>query len=194
MKKWIAVTLVILAVLVAGCAEEKVKPTPTPVEKKETPKKVEKKKTPVPEKTPEKKETPKAKPTPKPTPKKVEAKSPVVECTVCHTKSVDYKPHVGGGQLCGNCHGWDPHKIHVGPGTIELDCKVCHGTPPKLVVPKPIEEGRTVCENCHAYPDAVKPSYGNLVNIHLPRGKYCTVCHGTDIAGIHKAADKFVEQ
>ncbi|AIY90402.1 hypothetical protein [Geoglobus acetivorans] len=188
----ILLALFVLGVLVLGCAQqEEAKTTPTPaktVEKTPTPKPKEEK-TPKPTPTPEKKSTP----TPTPTPKKVEASSPLVECTVCHTKSTDYKPHVNGGQYCANCHGSNPHTIHVGPGTINLECSVCHGPPDNIQIPKPIEEGRTVCENCHAYPDATKPSYGNLVNIHLPRGKYCTVCHGTDVSGLHTAADSFVE-
>ncbi|WP_457591065.1 hypothetical protein [Geoglobus sp.] len=188
----ILLSLLILGALILGCAqEEKAKATPTPVEKK-----TEEKKTPTPKptKTATPKPTPEKTPTPTPTktPSKVSA-SPVVECTVCHTKSAEYKPHVNGGQYCANCHGSNPHTIHVGPGTINLDCSICHGPPDNIQIPKPIEEGRTVCENCHAYPDATKPSYGNLVNIHLPRGKYCTVCHGTDIPGLHKAADSFVE-
>ncbi len=182
--------LILLGALILGCAQQEKKPetTPkaekTPTPKKTTPPKAEK--TPSPEKTPT--------PRPKTTPKKAESKGPVVECTVCHSKANDYVPHLQGGQLCGNCHGWDPHKIHVGPGTINIDCQVCHGTPDKISIPQPIEEGRTVCENCHAYPDPTKPSYGNLVNIHLPRGKYCTVCHGTDIGGLHQSANRFVEQ
>ena len=180
--------LILLGALILGCAQQEKKPeakpktTPTP-KKTEVPKAG---KTPTPAKT--------ATPKPKTTPSKVESKGPVVECTVCHTKASEYKPHVEGGQLCGNCHGWDPHKIHVGPGTINIDCQVCHGSPNNIHIPKPLEKGRTVCENCHAYPDPTKPSYGNLVNIHLPRGKYCTTCHGTDIGALHKAANKFVEQ
>ena len=187
----VLLALVLIAVFITGCAqEEKPKTTPTPV--KETPK---------PTPTPAKKETPKTE-TPKPTPPpktkttpKVETKpkEQVVRCEACHTKAVNYAAHVTGGQKCANCHGSDPHKIHIGPGTINLQCSTCHGAPPNVKVPKPIEEGRTVCENCHAYPDPTKPSYGNLVNIHIPRGKYCTVCHGLDIASLHKAADTFVE-
>ncbi|WP_456369825.1 hypothetical protein [Geoglobus sp.] len=192
----ILLSLLVLGALILGCAqEEKAKATPTPV-KEETKKETveEKTPTPKPEKTATPKPTPEKTPTPVPTktPSKVSA-SPVVECTVCHTKSTDYKPHINGGQYCANCHGSNPHTIHVGPGTINLDCSICHGPPDNIQIPEPIEEGRSVCENCHAYPDATKPSYGNLVNIHLPRGKYCTVCHGTDISGLHKAADSFVE-
>ena len=182
----VLLALVLIAVFITGCAqEEKPKATPTPV-----------KKTPKPTPTPVKKETPKTK-TPKPTPTAKPKTTPkpkeqVIRCEACHTKAVNYVPHVTGGQRCGNCHGWDPHKIHIGAGTINLQCTVCHGQPPNVKVPKPLEKGRTVCENCHAYPDPTKPSYGNLINIHIPRGKYCTVCHGVDIAALHKAADSFV--
>jgi len=183
----VLLALVLIAVFITGCAQEE-KPKVTPTPGKETPK---------PTPTPVKKETPKAetpKPTPTPKPKKTpKTEEQVVRCEACHTKAVNYAAHVTGGQRCANCHGSDPHKIHVGPGTINLQCSTCHGAPPNVKVPKPIEEGRTVCENCHAYPDPTKPSYGNLVNIHIPRGKYCTVCHGLDIASLHKAADTFVE-
>ncbi|MCZ7398498.1 MAG: hypothetical protein O8C62_02270, partial [Candidatus Methanoperedens sp.] len=47
----------------------------------------------------------------------------------------------------------------------------------------------SVCEQCHAAPpDSLKPSNGNLIVVHLSRGKYCTNCHGTDVGVIHMAA------
>jgi len=178
----ILLSLLLIGALILGCAQEEKKPAPTPA----------KTKTPTPK--PTKTATPKPTPKPTATPKKAEAKPTKIECTLCHTKAPQYKPHVNGGQYCEKCHGSNPHKIHIGPGTINLDCTVCHGPPDSIHIPKPIEEGRVVCENCHAYPDATKPSYGNLINIHLPRGKYCTTCHGTNVAGIHKTADSFVAQ
>ena len=83
------------------------------------------------------------------------------------------------------------HEIHIGEGTINLDCKTCHGVPPK--VPK-AEEGHVVCEVCHGFPNPLEPSNGNLVNIHLPRGKYCTNCHGLDLAKMHAEGLKKFEQ
>ncbi len=120
-------------------------------------------------------------------PKKVET----IKCEICHTDPQDLTPHVNGGKLCINCHGSQVHNIHIGPGTVGLSCETCHGFPPKI--PK-VEKGEgpghySVCEKCHAAPpDSLKPSYGNLIVVHLSRGKYCTNCHGTDIAGIHAKA------
>ena len=76
------------------------------------------------------------------------------------------------------------HNAHIGPSTIGLQCDTCHGFPPKIPT---IDKNGTgpghysVCENCHAAPpDSLKPSFGNLIVIHLSRTKYCTNCHDTD--------------
>ncbi len=116
---------------------------------------------------------------------------PTVKCELCHTNPQDLNPHVNGGKFCINCHGSQVHNIHIGPGTVNLQCESCHGFPPKIPT---IEAGAgpghyAVCENCHAPPpDSLKPSLGNLIVVHLSRGKYCTNCHGTDIGEIHAAA------
>ncbi len=114
-----------------------------------------------------------------------------VKCELCHTNAQDLNPHVNGGKLCINCHGSQVHNIHIGEGTVNLDCKTCHGFPPKIPT---VQNGTgpgsySVCEQCHAPPpDNLKPSNGNLILIHLSRGKDCTNCHGTDIQSIHAAA------
>lgn len=114
-----------------------------------------------------------------------------IKCELCHTNSQDLSPHVNGGKLCINCHGSQVHNIHIGEGTVNLDCKTCHGFPP--IIPT-VKNGTgpgsySICEQCHAPPpDNTKPSNGNLILIHLSRGKYCTNCHGTDITAIHAAA------
>ncbi len=152
------------------------------------------KENPPPEKTPTAtaKETPGATTippgaTPTTTPLKVE----VIKCELCHTNPQDLSPHVNGGRLCINCHGSQVHNIHIGTGTVNLNCDTCHGFPPKIPT---VEKGEgpghySVCEQCHAAPpDNTKPSFGNLIVIHLSRAKYCTNCHGTDITVIHAAA------
>ncbi len=114
-----------------------------------------------------------------------------IKCELCHTDSQNLVPHVNGGKLCINCHGSQVHSIHIGTGTIDLKCDSCHGFPPKIPT---VEKGEgpghfSVCEQCHAAPpDSLKPSNGNLVIIHLSRAKYCTNCHGTDVAVIHAVA------
>ena len=118
-------------------------------------------------------------------------KAEVIKCELCHTNPQDLSPHVEGGKLCINCHGSQVHNIHIGSGTVNLNCDTCHGFPPKIPT---VEKGEgpghySVCEQCHAAPpDSLKPSNGNLIVVHLSRAKYCTNCHGTDIAEIHKAA------
>ncbi len=127
-----------------------------------------------------------------PTTAPIQVKPPdVIKCELCHTNAQDLSPHVNGGKLCINCHGSQVHNIHIGAGTVNLDCNTCHGSPPKIPT---IEKGEgpghySVCEKCHAAPpNNLEPSNGNLIVIHLSRGKYCTNCHGTDIGAIHAAA------
>jgi hypothetical protein len=115
----------------------------------------------------------------------------IIKCELCHTNPQNLTPHVNGGKLCTTCHGSQVHNIHIGPGTVGLQCDTCHGFPPKIPT---VDKNGTgpghyaVCENCHAAPpDSLKPSFGNLIVIHLSRGKYCTNCHGTDIGVIHAA-------
>ncbi len=117
-------------------------------------------------------------------------KAETIKCELCHKDPQDLKPHVNGGKLCINCHGSQVHNIHIGSGTVNLNCDTCHGFPPKIPT---VEKGEgpghySVCEQCHAPPpDSLKPSMGNLVIVHLSRTKYCTNCHGTDIGAIHAA-------
>ncbi len=114
-----------------------------------------------------------------------------IKCELCHTDPQTYPPHVNGGKLCINCHGSQVHNIHIGPGTVGLDCQTCHGFPPTIpTVANGTGPGHySVCENCHAPPpNSLNASNGNLIVIHLSRGKYCTNCHGTDIAAIHAAS------
>jgi hypothetical protein len=114
-----------------------------------------------------------------------------IKCELCHVKPEELKPHVQGGKYCINCHGSQVHNIHIGPGTVGLNCDTCHGFPPTIPT---VEKGEgpghyIICENCHAPPpDSLKPSLGNLIVIHLSRSKYCTNCHGTDISAIHMKA------
>lgn len=119
------------------------------------------------------------------TPAKVET----IKCELCHKDAGDLAPHLNGGKLCVTCHGSQVHNIHIGPGTVGLECNTCHGSPPKIPTVDKSAEGPghfSVCENCHAPPpDSLKPSLGNLITVHLSRGKYCTNCHGTDIYVIH---------
>jgi hypothetical protein len=126
--------------------------------------------------------------TPAVTPAKVET----IKCELCHTDAQNLIPHLNGGKLCVTCHGSQVHNIHIGQGTVGLECNTCHGSPPKIPTVDKSADGPghfSVCENCHAPPpDSLKPSLGNLVTIHLSRGKYCTNCHGTDIGVIHAAS------
>jgi len=128
-----------------------------------------------------------------PCPECPEVTAGTVDCNACHSKSTEYVPHVNGGQYCFNCHGSDPHVIHTGEGTVNLECGVCHGTGTNFKTGEQFRqeagEGHTTCELCHDPTDPVKPSNGNLVNIHIPRGKPCTVCHTQDLNVLHSKAD-----
>jgi len=186
MKRMFILLMTVLIVgLIAGCT----KPTgpTTPVETTTPVKTTPIKTTPV-TTTPTTPKTPKTVPTtPKPvTPKP--AKATKVDCGVCHKRSGDYPPHKDGSG-CLRCHGTDPHSIHVGPGTINLKCQVCHGPIENLTVPKG-PAGQPSCVNCHDSKNPVAP-FKNYVNVHIPRGKPCTVCHTQDIAKIHEKADAF---
>jgi len=163
-----------------------------------------------PEKTPEGKETPSAttaKETSvasKTTPEKITAsaqtpavttapaKVETIKCELCHKDAQDLTPHLNGGKLCVTCHGSQVHNIHIGTGTVGLECNTCHGSPPKIPTVDKSADGPghfSVCENCHAPPpDSLKPSMGNLITVHLSRAKYCTNCHGTDIGVIHASS------
>ena len=118
----------------------------------------------------------------------INTKNTTIKCELCHTNPENISFHINGGKLCVNCHGSQVHNIHIGTGTVNLDCKTCHGFPPTVpTVTKGEGPGHySVCEKCHAPPpDNLKPSIGNLIVIHLSRGKYCTNCHGIDIGNIH---------
>lgn len=112
-----------------------------------------------------------------------------VNCTMCHKKSEEYSAHKEGSG-CIKCHGSDPHEIHVGEGTINLECTICHGPVENLTIPRG-PGGQPSCVNCHDSVNPVAP-FKNYVNVHLPRGKYCTVCHTEKVSEIHKKADQYV--
>ena len=124
-----------------------------------------------------------------PAPVTAAPKVETIKCELCHKDSQNLIPHINGGKLCVTCHGSQVHNIHIGQGTVGLECSACHGSPPITPVVDKTGEGPghySVCENCHgAPPDPLKPSFGNLVTIHLSRAKYCTNCHAADIGVIH---------
>ncbi|MHC1584885.1 MAG: hypothetical protein ACXQS7_01295, partial [Candidatus Syntropharchaeia archaeon] len=122
------------------------------------------------------------KPTIAPTP------APKISCLMCHTDSEKLAAHQHGGYKCIKCHGGPDATVHtVHPKSVK--CEDCHIKNGELVKPMPVGE-YSVCENCHGYPDASEPSEGNFVNIHIPRGKDCTVCHSGEISEIHKGTAK----
>jgi len=181
MKKIILLLLICVGIVLAGCAE-----APTPVETP-TPMPTTPKAMATPAKTPK----PTVIPTPTPTPKAAPPPAKV-DCQLCHSRAMEYKPHTVGGKYCAKCHGKEgmtiadvAHTVHQGV----IGCDVCHGKAPNLTIPKPMYPDQAVCVNCHNPKDPVKPCT-NLVPIHLERGKYCTVCHTQPLNVIHKAADE----
>ena len=167
------IAVVLIGVLMAGCVEQ-----------------------PAPEEAP----TPEPVTTPKPTPVPTPAVKPPVEaaaggCEMCHKaeSTADLSAHVEGGQSCfgtsklSPCHSAekyggadaDVHTVHPP----EVTCRQCHMVEGKLVIP---ETGKySSCEACHGYPNPLDPCDGRLVEIHLDRGRDCTVCHVGEISQIH---------
>lgn len=183
MKRMFILLMTVLIVgLIAGCTRPTGPTTPVETPVKTTPIETTPKPT---ETTPVTTPTTPPRTTPKPTPP---VKATKIDCGVCHKRSGDYIPHKDGNG-CLRCHGTDPHRIHVGPGTIDLKCQVCHGPVENLTVPKG-PAGQPSCVNCHDSKNPVAP-FKNYVNVHIPRGKPCTVCHTQDIAKIHEKADAF---
>ncbi|MDY6965994.1 MAG: hypothetical protein SVM80_08515 [Halobacteriota archaeon] len=129
-------------------------------------------------------------PTPTPTPVPIATTTPPTDlepasqssCDMCHSDASKEAAHVNGGELCTQCHGGSSANVHE----LHLSqvCADCHGTGTAPVIPT-ASEGRSICEKCHAYPDASQPSGGNLVDVHMPRGVGCTVCHEGPIGEIH---------
>lgn len=100
-------------------------------------------------------------------------------CEECHMsgkvtapQSGRIKDHIEGGSYCLKCHSFS-HEKHPADGNVT--CQSCHeGTNPKI---PSSGESTSICGKCHAYPDALVPSYGNLAAIHQPRGVDCISCH-----------------
>ncbi len=165
------IAAVVVIGIIAGCVE---KPAPEV--------------TPTPKITP----TPKVTPAPAITPAPTPAVAAVVSCDMCHQKehTANLEAHVKGGLLvngkpgCFNywgCHGVANATVHtVHPP--EVGCVACHGKIPTIPQKGP---GGTTCEQCHGTPNPLEPSEGRLVEIHLNRGKSCTVCHVGEISEIH---------
>jgi len=185
-KVFIAIAAVGVIVVMAGCVGGPPEVTPPPAI---TP-------TPTPTATP-----PAVTPTATPSPTPAPAVAAAVSCDMCHEreKTTNLEAHVKGGllvngkpgcfdyagkpNLASGCHGVANATVHsVHPA--KVGCVVCHGSRenPKIPAKGP---GGTTCELCHDPHNPTKPSNGNLVTIHLERGKKCTVCHVGEISTIH---------
>lgn len=117
-----------------------------------------------------------------------------VDCSECHDNSGQYQPHVNGGDYCFDCHGSDPHAIHTGEGTIQLECSVCHGGGTQFKTGRQFQEeagNDTTCVLCHSPQNPVEPTdpRGNLVTIHLEREQSCSTCHTEGLSVLHASAD-----
>jgi len=173
-KLFVAVIAAVVVIgAITGCVEEEVTPTPTPT----------------PEVLP-----PEVTPTPTP-----EVKPPVemkTSCEMCHKtdSTANLKAHTEGGLLvngkpgCFNyedwhgCHGIGDATVHTVHPSEKVGCVACHGKIPTVPQEGP---GGTSCEMCHGMPNPLEPSEGRLVEIHLERGRDCTVCHVGEISEIH---------
>lgn len=108
-------------------------------------------------------------------------------CEGCHLsgkravpQAYSVKQHVEGGAYCLDCHKID-HNVH--PINNNVTCERCHGTKsPQLPI---FRNGTIACAECHDYPDPMKPSNGNLIAIHRPRGVDCIRCHTNSCLNCH---------
>jgi len=102
-------------------------------------------------------------------------------CEGCHLsgkKSIpqayQVKQHVEGGAYCLTCHKID-HDVHpMTPNNKNVTCQRCHGIEGKI---PEFFKGTISCAECHDFPDALKPSNGNIIVIHRPRDVDCVKCH-----------------
>ena len=134
--------------------------------------------------------------TPTPAPTTPTPVSPVTttSCDMCHKteSTANLEAHVKGGLLVNGqpgcfgywgCHGVGNATVHtVHPS--DVGCAACHHGKEAPAIP-PKGPGGTTCELCHAMPNPLESSDGRLVEIHLERGKDCTVCHIGEISEIH---------
>lgn len=107
-------------------------------------------------------------------------------CEGCHMSGKPFIPqattvkaHAYGGAYCLSCHKIS-HETH--PINDKITCEKCHGavaSMPKFV------DGNISCNNCHAYPDPLLPSGGNLISVHRERGVACNDCHTDECRKCH---------
>ncbi len=107
-----------------------------------------------------------------------------IDCTLCHRQPENLTKHIMGGNYCGECHGTELHDLHLKDATSNLTCYTCHGS--RATVPERLPEHPAICDTCHACPDPISPSYGNLITIHITRGYACDICHVQDLESLHK--------
>ena len=106
-----------------------------------------------------------------------------IDCEICHIYPEKEKKHIEGGIYCEPCHGAELHDLHIQENTANISCIICHGLEP--VIPEKLPGHDKICDTCHGHPDAIQPSYGNIITIHTTRGYSCTICHIQDIQTIH---------
>jgi len=121
---------------------------------------------------------------PAPTPTPVTKPSPSPPPTA--TPAATVKPTPVTKMSCDMCHNRErtanlkAHKIVNGkPGCFDYEnLGGCHGGPNATACTHVSQKGHgnTTCEQCHGT---------NLVDIHLKRGKPCTVCHRGKLSEIH---------
>ena len=112
-----------------------------------------------------------------------------IDCLICHKNPETLFKHTSGGNYCSACHGMELHDLHKkenGP-----DCNTCHVDEKK---PGRLPGHTIVCDSCHGYPDALSPSFGNLITIHVARGHPCDTCHIQDIASLHKVESRLINK
>lgn len=126
-----------------------------------------------------------------------------ISCNWCHRPKFTKKlpQHVNGGKYCmgspiGPCHSAEKYggpnaTVHTIHNFTEVTCRMCHFRAGEITVPTKLKN--STCDRCHDPDDPLKPSYGNLIEIHLGRNKSCRTCHAQPISVIHKMATRTYE-
>ncbi len=111
-----------------------------------------------------------------------------IDCKICHIQLENLTKHMNGGNYCAACHGTEIHSLHITDTNSNITCNTCHGS--NQEIPEKLPGHTVICDTCHGYPDPLRPSYGNIITIHITRGYTCDICHIQDIQSLHDINSK----
>ncbi|RZB29220.1 MAG: hypothetical protein AEth_01362 [Candidatus Argoarchaeum ethanivorans] len=113
-----------------------------------------------------------------------EIQEQTIECNICHKQPENLTRHKDGGNYCKACHGADLHDLHTSDKTVNLTCQYCHTD--NAITPQRLPGHEIICDTCHNYDDPLKPSSGNIIDIHIKKGYTCDLCHIQDLQSLHE--------